>query len=291
MAMNLNLDSMGVLEFLTMGQSESTVHIENSSGALRIVKSSPSKNLRFHNQYRKHKLAERSMMEPLLVPKVLSEFKNFSYEMEYVYGVPIGNFIGFCDQQELQKPIEKICNYFDRLLTTADTTRVDELQLAFKEKLKVLKTELHSVNERNSLFRKLIEYLESSIEKIYLPSGWNHGDFSFENILVGEYSHQIFALDFLDSPFESPLIDIGRIWLDSRFGWWGAGLHANSCYQSNAKALSGAILDTILPHSITTFELNIFAGLAILRVRPYTLNPLRIAFLKNSALQILGERH
>lgn len=274
-------------KFLMMGQSESLVQIKNNSGVLRILKSSPSRNLRFKSQYIKHKSAEGSMMEPLLVPKILSDFKDFSYEMEYVHGMPFGNFIEICDQQELQEPVEKISDYIDRSLNTADRTKTDELQLALKEKLRILKMEILSESQSNSLFCKLLDYLESATEKVDIPSGWNHGDFSFENILVGQYSHQIFAVDFLDSPFNSPLIDIGRIWLDSRFGWWGAGLHANSCYQLNSKVLSGVILETVLPHSITIFELNIFAALAILRIRPYTLNPLRMAFLKNSALQIL----
>ncbi len=275
-------------KFLTIGQSESLVQIENSSGVLKVVKSSPLENLRFKDQYEKHKAAEKSMMEPLLVPRVLSELKNYRYEMEYVYGMPFGNFIEICDQQELLEPIEKITSYFDRALLNADWTQTNELQFAFKRKLSSLKTQIVSENLDSSLFSRLLNYSESAIEKINVPSGWNHGDFSFENILVGQYSNQIFALDFLDSPFESPLIDIGRIWLDSRFGWWGAGLHANSCYQLNSKVLSGAIIETVLPHSITTTELNIFAALAILRIRPYTSNPLRMAFLKNSAIQILG---
>jgi Phosphotransferase enzyme family len=271
-----------------MGQSESSVQIENDSGVLKIVKRSPSRNARFHNQYVKHKAAETSMMEPILVPKVLSDFREFSYEMEYVHGVPFGNFISICDQQELREPLEKISDYFNRSLTNSERMRTEELKLAFKEKLRILKIRFLSEKKDNSLFSRLLEYLESAVEEIEIPSGWNHGDFSFENVLVGQYSHQVFAVDFLDSPFESPLIDIGRMWLDSRFGWWGAGLHANSCYQLNSKVLSGAILETVLPHSITVFELNIFAALAILRIRPYTLNPLRMAFLKNSALQILG---
>jgi len=269
-----------------MGQSESLVKIENSSGVLRIVKSSPSKDIRLHKQYDKHKSAEKSKMDPLLVPKVFTDFEEFSYKMEYVYGIPFGNFIEICDRQELQEPVQRITDYLNHSLTNADRTKSAELQLAFKEKLKLLKKEILLTNG-NSLFNRLLDYLENAVEEIEIPSGWNHGDFSFENILVGQYSNQVFALDFLDSPFDSPLIDVGRIWLDCRFGWWGAGLHPGSGYQINSKVLSSSILEMVLSHSIAIFELDIFAALAILRIRPYTQNPLRMAFLKNSALQIL----
>lgn len=274
-------------KFLVIGQSDSLVQVENSSEGLKVVKSSPSKNLRFNEQYLKHKVAEK-MMEPLFVPRVLSSLKDFRYEMEYVKGMPLGSFIETCDQLELQAPLDGITNYFDRLLRDADWNKTKEMKIAFEEKLKVLRLGINSNHQSGILFDKLLNYSFAQLEKIEIPGGWNHGDFSFENILVGQYSHQIFALDFLDSPFESPLIDIGRIWLDCRYGWWGAGLHANSSYQLNSKVLSDAILKTISAHSISARELNVFASLAILRIRPYTLNPLRMAFLKNSALQILG---
>lgn len=279
---------MGAEKFFDMGQSQSLVEIQNKSGVLKIAKSSPLRESRFEAQYNKHKEAEKSKMTPILVPSVLSDLVDFRYEMEYVYGVPLGNFIDTCDQQELQEPLGRIGEYFHQSLKNADWTKSDNLQSAFKEKLSKLKTDITNDNQNSLLFYKLLNFVELSIDKTIIPAGWNHGDFSFENILVGQYSHETFALDFLDSPFESPLIDIGRIWLDSRFGWWGVGLQPNSCYQLNSKVLSASIIDTITPHSITVSELNIFAALAILRIRPYTLNPLRMAFLKNAALQILG---
>jgi hypothetical protein len=108
----------------------------------------------------------------------------------------------------------------------------------------------------------------------------------FENILVSSSVQTVNLIDFLNSPFESPMIDLGRLWLDARFGWWGWGMSPSANSELNGEIIANMISRVAKSNGISRESLNLFAGLAVLRVAPYTRNPVRLAFLKKASMSL-----
>jgi hypothetical protein len=135
-----------------------------------------------------------------------------------------------------------------------------------------------------------LEQLTKYFDSRGLMSSWNHGDLSLENLLFQPETKKVFAIDFLDSPFETVLLDAGRFWLDVGLGWWGDGVRPVATSQANLFELRSRLSNRLAKTGIDNRDLIAFATLASLRVLPYTHNPVRRAFLKMSLLRFQGDK-
>ena len=203
--------------------------------------------------------------------------------MEYINGTPLGYFLKHANHSEanfvcgdIQRHLLQIISDTNGYVNNADVI----------VKLKDLEFKLFNSQPESSIFLKLVGALINSFKSNQVPKGWNHGDFSFENIIVESGSRKLFMIDLLNSPFESPLIDLGRLSLDANYGWWASGFNSSSNLQMNSSRLSKFLDDVLHEKEISALMQNLFIGLAILRIEPYTIEPLRMAYLKYAAVQV-----
>jgi hypothetical protein len=84
-------------------------------------------------------------------------------------------------------------------------------------------------------------------------------------------------------------LDWGRIWLDVRYGWWAKSDEPNNKIVVNYQILEKQMRKSASQLGIEIRTLEFFAGLAVLRVFPYTSNPIRLEHLKFVALAIVKE--
>jgi len=243
---------------------------------------------RLELQFKKHQEANSGLMSPIKSPKIFKPYdaeKRF-YEMEYIRADQLGKFLQGADSEQMKLVSECIVKFFRNQFINA---KVDEsINALFAKKLEEL-----SDKDKNSdiTFRNLRKFsLEINNEMVHL-SGWNHGDFSFENILVSNDGATVSAIDFLNSPFDSPMIDLGRIWLDVKYGWWGTGFSEPSNMRLNRGALEKNLFNYALEIGLNRKKIELFSALAILRIIPYTENVTRLSFLKFAASKIIkGEK-
>jgi hypothetical protein len=153
---------------------------------------------------------------------------------------------------------------------------------------KILKIKQILLNsDFNPIFIELADILTTRITELNITPGLNHGDFSFENLLVEKFTHNVYAIDFLDSPVETRLIDYGRFWLDVNYGWWANWGKESTRYALNRDYLVNSLTKALDSQGIPRFGVEFFCGIAILRIAPYTKNPKRIAFLQHTARQLV----
>jgi hypothetical protein len=88
------------------------------------------------------------------------------------------------------------------------------------------------------------------------------------------------VIDFLDSPVETPLIDLGRLYLDLSLGWWNSSNRINE-FSDHVLFLKASTESIVTENKIDFKVLNLFSFLAVLRVMPYTKNPIRLGYLKS----------
>lgn len=276
-----------------LGQSGFDIRVVEDKGRLYIRKEAPSGDTalaeRLHRQFLKHsKVSDGELMAPLLVPEIKSTFEAGGYSMAYVPGRPLGYLIPYMSQSELRNVGTALCDYFNRCFSESEQDV--EINLLAISKLNQLRDQY--LISSDSVIRELgIESIESLIKffenERFLVTP-NHGDFSFENILSDRRGQVMYALDFLDSPVETVLIDIGRLWLDLKMGWWASRTLPSASSAVNMSYLRDLITEGLAKHELRPRHFEVFSTFAALRVIPYTSQPFRLSILKNALRMFKG---
>lgn len=282
--MKKSLESSPVGLRFNFGQSGSTFEVvQTKSGpALRKSKLGDSRLLQ---QFEKHSKAQGQSLRGLKTPRVLSGFHDFGYLMELVHAIPIGQALGQISLPQINDLSAKFTEYFTSIWS--HSVRPDESFAHLLDK-KIRSLENYALKQENPIFRQAINVLFQNQELALMSQGWNHGDFSYENILISQNgtNTEVYMVDFLDSPFDSPLLDFGRFWLDMNYGWWGNRFEPSSTWIINNKLLRENFLNLLDNLGILFSSVLYFTLIASLRIVPYTKNPVRIAHLKTSIIDI-----
>jgi hypothetical protein len=101
---------------------------------------------------------------------------------------------------------------------------------------------------------------------------------SFENIILND-SGELFFIDVIKSPIESPLFDLGRLSLDAKYGWWNANVESSIFSDLAMKDLDLKINTLISNFDIPHTDLIAYRLISAFRIMPYTLNVSRLAKL------------
>lgn len=269
-----------------LGQSNSEFSLKSTDNGIVIRKRSPQ-NHRMKLQYNKHLLALNLRMDPILVPKIFSSFEDFSYEMEIIHGVPLGVALNSLNLVDMKNISNLFLCYFENIFSRSkNSTQIDQKLLFKIQNMKKFYAE-----SNNDICERAWEILLKNHNQISIPEGWNHGDFSYENILVTNSNNQkkLYAVDFLDSPFESPLIDLGRFWLDLNFGWWGTNFSPSPTWSINNLIIKNDLISLLNEFDISEQALSYFTLFSSLRILPYTKSPVRIAYLKYAIDNLVKE--
>lgn len=278
------------MDLRLLGQSNASIQIiQEHHMPSRVRKSVVAKSKdvhRFEQQFKKHQQASDELLSPLRYPKVVSNLKDGAYEMEYVPGITLGQFLLVASKQESETVTRQIQDFLEKILNLSSAGNHAQ---ALRKKVDDLISNSSREFSHLDIFCRLSETIVNTADDVMSLEGWNHGDLSFENILIVERGKKVYVLDFLDSPFESPLIDIGRLSLDSKFGWWAAQVRRPANYQLNLNTLDRGIQEALGGVRVDERTRMLYIGLAVLRILPYTNNPSRLAFLKYAAAIIERE--
>lgn len=279
----LEVHSIGIN--FNLGQSGSEFEIIQTGSKSALRKSKPG-DVRLVEQFKKHVLAQKQSLGALKTPTVLSEFENGGYLMELVHAVPLGQALNRMSLSQVEELWEKLEGYLSIILSKSASpdSSFGELLLS-----KITSLRAYALDQENLNFIQAVNLLTQHQELGLMKQGWNHGDFSYENILVTQDGKKsdVFIVDFLDSPFDSPLLDFGRFWLDLNYGWWGNKFAPNATWSINNKLLRENFTNLLVKLRISQAAVSYFTLFASLRILPYTKNPVRIAHLKSSIADIV----
>jgi hypothetical protein len=139
-----------------------------------------------------------------------TENDRFYFTMEYVNGVQLSTFISRSTVRDLDPIIEQLLS-FVRSNICDDSA---DFGAHLSEKL-------WSISSTNRLpIERFVKYC-LAFDWSAIPTGYCHGDLSFENILV--HKSNLYFIDFLDSFIETPYLDLSKLLLDILVLWsWRA---------------------------------------------------------------------
>jgi hypothetical protein len=269
----------------SLGQSGSEFEVIQTGQITALRKSKPG-DLRLIEQFEKHLAAQSRPLGGLKTPQILSEFTDFGYLMELVHAVPLGQALNRMTLNQVEELSIKLATYFSSIWSESSKPDANMADLFSR---KIVSMRDYAAQHGNSSFVHAIDLLTKHRELGLVAEGWNHGDFSYENILIPQNSEdtEIYIVDFLDSPFQSPLLDFGRFWLDLNYGWWGNKFAPSSAWAINNRILRENFVDLIGKLKVPSKSISYFTLFASLRILPYTKSPVRIAHLKSSISDII----
>ncbi len=187
--------------------------IESDKGNfVRKISSGKSYNERLFKQYQKQATFPNGIIR---TPRVINFGYNdeglFYFDMEYIQGVTLAEYIKTIEIGKIRSLIELIVGGFTQMSSKYQVRCADVT--VFSKKVEDLKIKLKG---KDQIIDKALYKLENHDWSNFIPSIC-HGDLTLENIIIKD--DEIYLIDFLDSYYDSWLLDIGTLLQDVQAMW------------------------------------------------------------------------
>lgn len=184
---------------------------ENNVVFVRKISSSREYNERLKKQVEKQCAYKNPK---IYTPKVLNKGFNdkglFYFDMEYIQGITMSEYIRTIPIGGVRSICEMIVNNI--ICIPCDSSNADEF--VFKNKIYSLEQTLRFHN--NDTINQAISMLKKHPWNKFVKTQC-HGDLTLENIIVKD--NQLYLIDFLDSFYDSWILDISTIMQDVQVMW------------------------------------------------------------------------
>lgn len=198
-------------EIKLIGHSGCKLEINEENGNLFVIKT--SKNIDYNNRLKEQCEKQKNFKHKFFnTPNILKSGFNkdglFSFSMEYINGLTVSEYFRSIEIGNIDDLVK---NFFGII---PDHYSFDNsAKKTFLSKLEELENKIN-INDNDFLdvFLKLKEYNWS-----YCVSGDCHGDMTLENIILS--GNKLYLIDFLDSFYDSWMIDIAKILQDVECKW------------------------------------------------------------------------
>lgn len=184
---------------------------DNNDVFVRKISSGTDYNKRLRTQAEKQ---ENYSSPNIKVPKVLNSGVNenglFYFDMEYVQGITMSEYIKTIEIDR----VRSICESIVANIVCMDSKDSEVDESIFVNKISSLKHKLQLKN--NPIIDEAIEMLNKHSWKRFIKTQC-HGDLTLENIIVKD--SQLYLIDFLDSFYDSWIMDISTIMQDVQTMW------------------------------------------------------------------------
>lgn len=248
---------------------------------VRKISASDEYNKRLEAQCLKQVSFRNSFIKtPSVFRKGYDENGLFYFDMEYIQGVTLSKYISKVDVSEISGLADLIMSNF--IITS---NKANDVQV-FKNKVSELKGKVKKLN--NQIVNKAIDYLGNYNWKNF-SNNYSHGDLTLENILV--CNNGLYYIDFLDSFYDSWLLDVGKLLQDVECLW---SYRNNDSLVTNTK-LRIAILKEVILRRLKSIDSkyvkDAYAALLLnlLRIFPYVKDDKTYCYLEEQTKRIMDK--
>ena len=213
------------------------------------------------------------------VPMILSQWFDYGFEMEYINGVTLGTFFQLNTLTDSKAVNQKIINIYSSILSNClFAPSFDNTTYSSSMVNKIENISSYNLGAERSQFDECFNLLINYFQKCKFFIGTNHGDLSFENILI-DNSNDVILIDPIKSNVETPLFDLGRLSLDTNYGWWNSNDGASIFTDLARQDLEFKIKSLLKNFNLNYVDLIAYRLTSALRVIPYTSNINRMSKL------------
>lgn len=216
-------------------------------------------------------------------PAVLSEGYTedglFYFDMEYIQGITMAKYIMSI---EIGKVRQIVMNLFENIINISEGKR--DVGEVFINKIEALANETQGLGE---IYEEAYRLLRRHDWSLFTESAC-HGDLTLENIIVK--GDQLYIIDFLDSFFDSWLMDIGSLLQDVQSLW---SYRFTDCLDINAiirlMVFRDVLMDELKKEKPAAVKEAYFALLLkLFRIVPYAKDESTSLFLENKIGEVIG---
>lgn len=251
---------------------------------VRKISSNLDYNQRLAKQCEKQAAFPNSTIRtPRVLDSGYTEDGLFYFDMEYIQGVTLAEYIKRIEIGKIRNLVNLIVDGLIRTSVAQDNIPVDAS--VFTQKIADLKKKLG--NRESITIQKALAKLEAHDWSRFTPSVC-HGDLTLENIIIKD--DEIYLIDFLDSFYDSWVMDIGTLLQDVQVMW---------SYRFQESVSMNTILRLIVFRDLllekveaqaANYGVEIYYALLqkLVRIFPYTKDQLTYDFLIEKTEMVMG---
>lgn len=257
--------------------------VKDEEGNYSVIKFSRSKeyNERLQKQCLKQKNFKK--FKHISSPNIFDsgEFNGLAYfRMEFIKGQTLADMLINSDMQQVQPILDEILT----MLCESKHETEGMSESIFKKKIDSLKKSCSDIPWYSRVFECLDNFDWSNIPKTSC-----HGDLTAENIIVS--GKNIYLIDFLDSFYDTWLIDVAKLLQDFELGWSFRYKKISVELELKMNYCSEYIRNFILSNSNSCRYLNTINTILLLnvcRIFPYAKDDVTLEWIENNIESILS---
>lgn len=266
------------------GHSGCSINLVQGNGRIfvRKLSSGLSYNFRLKKQCKK-----QSLFNPrfnVSAPKILEcDYENgiFYFDMEFVQGKTLAEYTSAVRITEIADLIRCLFNS----LYMENTEKNLHAKDIFLKKIQSLENNLPNLYRGREIFSLLKSYDWSKVYKS--PC---HGDLTLENILITS-EKKIYLIDFLDSFYNSWMIDVAKLLQDLELKWSFRNAEPDSNRDLRLQVAKEALIEEIMctdngnEKIMTIYHILL---MNIVRIYPYTKDEKTLKFLDSAIDKVIN---
>lgn len=262
------------------GHSGCNISIHRSANDVFVRKSSNTVN--YNDRLIKQKIKQVSYRNnTLFTPRVLRDGcqgDKYYFDMEYIKGETLAHLITGAPANLVDYYIRKIVdslNFDNKIDIDAQSIFLEKIT-STEEKIKV--KEYYNHKTIKDAIRDCMNADFSCV-----PTSECHGDLTLENIIIS--NDAIYLIDFLDSFYDSWMIDVAKLMQDIVLGWSFRLSENNSNIRPRLIAAQTSLSRILNEHGVDERQLELIHNilkLNLLRILPYTSDTPTVKFIIRS---------
>ena len=253
---------------------------DKNKAIVRKISSNIAYNHRLIKQMEKQKNFHNQIVHtPAVLSEGYTEDGLFYFDMEYIQGITMAKYIMSI---EIGKVRQIVINLFENIINISEEKR--DVGEVFINKIEALANETQGLGK---IYEEAYRLLRGHDWSQFTESAC-HGDLTLENIIVK--GDQLYIIDFLDSFFDSWLMDIGSLLQDVQSLW---SYRFIDCLDINAIirliVFRDVLMDELKKEKPAAIKEAYFALLLkLFRIVPYAKDESTSLFLENKIGEVIG---
>ena len=244
-----------------------------------------SGNLEYNRRLKKQYIKQTKFtLNSIKTPKVYSFGKSnglFYFDMEFLNGITLAEYMSCIKIKE----INSLISLLFKSLPVENSVIKPNTDTIFKKKINEIKNKLRPCDKEALIAVKLLENFDFSL----IPFSYCCGDLTLENIILNN-DKQIYLIDFLDSFYNSWMIDVAKLLQDLDLHWSYRHQKIDFNLAMRLAVAKEALLENIAEYENGNNLLKSIYHillLNILRIIPYTKDEETALFLKNAINKVI----